>query len=231
MLLFALYCTYVSANPPHPPPKDAEAARYKDEKKTSRRIFKIGAPMLRYGSALVYLGEVAVLLAQHYHAHPLSRPVLSLLLRGAPSAASHIRITRPFLLGFLLLLLGTSIRVACYRHLGRLFTFELALRDDHKLVTSGPYSIVRHPAYTGLILAMAGIALIHLGPGSWWDALGCGGAAGDGVWAGVGGDSELLYGGVGGEGWEGGWGVEGGIWGEWERWAGVTPYRLVPGIW
>jgi protein-S-isoprenylcysteine O-methyltransferase Ste14 len=34
-------------------------------------------------------------------------------------------------------------------------------------VTSGPYSVVRHPSYVGAVLALIGIMLSHLGPGSW----------------------------------------------------------------
>jgi protein-S-isoprenylcysteine O-methyltransferase Ste14 len=57
--------------------------------------------------------------------------------------------------------------MSCYNLLGRLFTFELSIRKDHKLITTGPYSIVRHPSYTGAILSVAGIAICHTGEGSW----------------------------------------------------------------
>ncbi|KAI8916025.1 hypothetical protein EDD86DRAFT_243987 [Gorgonomyces haynaldii] len=30
------------------------------------------------------------------------------------------------------------------------FTFQLTIRPDHKLITHGPYAILRHPSYTGL---------------------------------------------------------------------------------
>jgi len=33
------------------------------------------------------------------------------------------------------------------------------VKRDHTLVTTGPYAIVRHPIYTGLLLAFAGTAL------------------------------------------------------------------------
>lgn len=59
-----------------------------------------------------------------------------------------------------------------FRELGRYFTFQLAIKKDHKLVTSGPYSIVRHPSYLGAIIGMSGIVLSLLGPGSVYAELG-----------------------------------------------------------
>ncbi|OBZ67953.1 hypothetical protein A0H81_12487 [Grifola frondosa] len=38
---------------------------------------------------------------------------------------------------------GGFIRIQCYRTLGRFFTYELALRNNHRLVTSGPYGVAR----------------------------------------------------------------------------------------
>lgn len=63
---------------------------------------------------------------------------------------------------------GGLLRGISYRYLGRFFTYELALRDDHKLVTDGPYGLVRHPGYTAGLLFAYGGALAHLGPGSYW---------------------------------------------------------------
>lgn len=44
-------------------------------------------------------------------------------------------------------------------HLGRNWSGVVTLKQDHELVTSGPYRLVRHPVYTGLLLAFAGTAL------------------------------------------------------------------------
>ncbi|OBZ69403.1 hypothetical protein A0H81_10657 [Grifola frondosa] len=63
-------------------------------------------------------------------------------------------------------------RVTCYRYLGHFFTFELALRADHRLVTSGSYSIVRHSSYSAVLVVAVGIVMLHLSPGSCWDAFG-----------------------------------------------------------
>jgi len=52
------------------------------------------------------------------------------------------------------------------RHLGRQFRFNAGLYEDHELVTTGPYSVVRHPIYASL-LAILGATLFLLTPGAW----------------------------------------------------------------
>lgn len=64
-----------------------------------------------------------------------------------------------FILGLMLAISGSLFRYAAVRHLGSLFTYELAIRQDHRLVTSGPYSIVRHPSYAGVLLFVFGGAV------------------------------------------------------------------------
>lgn len=51
--------------------------------------------------------------------------------------------------------------------MGRHFTFRLSLRDGHKLITSGPYSIVRHPSYTAGLMTVVGCLCTLVGDGSW----------------------------------------------------------------
>jgi protein-S-isoprenylcysteine O-methyltransferase Ste14 len=52
------------------------------------------------------------------------------------------------------------------RHLGRQFRVHAGLYEDHELVTSGPYAIVRHPIYTSL-LGMLVCSLLVLTPWRW----------------------------------------------------------------
>lgn len=52
------------------------------------------------------------------------------------------------------------------RHLGRQFRVQAGLYEDHELVTSGPYAIVRHPIYTSL-LAILLSTLLLLTPWRW----------------------------------------------------------------
>jgi protein-S-isoprenylcysteine O-methyltransferase Ste14 len=67
-----------------------------------------------------------------------------------------------FVCGFLLTVLGGYVRFRCYRELGHLFTFEMSIRKDHRLITIGPYSIVRHPGYAGVLFTMGGVVLCNV---------------------------------------------------------------------
>ena len=61
--------------------------------------------------------------------------------------------------GIVLCLLGMAFAVWARIYLGRNWGQPMSLRQEHELVTSGPYALVRHPIYTGLILALFGTAL------------------------------------------------------------------------
>ncbi|KAI0077626.1 hypothetical protein K474DRAFT_1595686 [Panus rudis PR-1116 ss-1] len=145
--------------------------------------------------------------------------------------ASKIRVTPTFLVGSALLITGSLIRIACYRTLGRQFTFSLSLQKEHKLITNGPYSIVRHPSYLGTAIYNVGHILVQMGSGSWWRESGIGsttigrvlglGRVGFSafivlmLWMRI--PSEDL--------------VMKNEFGEhWEAWTKKTPYKLVPGI-
>ena len=76
-----------------------------------------------------------------------------------------------FVVGFFLLVVGGYLRQLCYDTLGRFFTYQLAIFKDHKLITTGPYAVVRHPAYIAFLLADNGLLLVHFGPGSYvWES-------------------------------------------------------------
>jgi protein-S-isoprenylcysteine O-methyltransferase Ste14 len=62
--------------------------------------------------------------------------------------------------------IGAALSWTAVRHLGRQFRVNAGLYEDHELVTSGPYAIVRHPIYTSL-LAMLGCSLSILTPWQW----------------------------------------------------------------
>ena len=49
-----------------------------------------------------------------------------------------------------------------------MFTFEIAIRPKHELITSGPYAWVRHPSYTGIYITLLGATLSLCAPGTWF---------------------------------------------------------------
>jgi protein-S-isoprenylcysteine O-methyltransferase len=45
--------------------------------------------------------------------------------------------------------------------LGRFFTGNVAIAPDHRLIEEGPYRFVRHPSYTGSLLAFLGLGICY----------------------------------------------------------------------
>ena len=54
----------------------------------------------------------------------------------------------------IVVLLGISFTWWARIHLGRFWSNAITRKEDHSIVDSGPYGLVRHPIYTGLILAI-----------------------------------------------------------------------------
>lgn len=55
--------------------------------------------------------------------------------------------------------LGLAIRWWAIITLGRFFTVDVTIEKDHEVVQGGPFRVVRHPSYTGVLLAFVGWAL------------------------------------------------------------------------
>lgn len=54
---------------------------------------------------------------------------------------------------------GMALRGYAIFYLGRFFTVDVAVAPDHRLIDTGPYRYVRHPSYTGALLALLGLGL------------------------------------------------------------------------
>ncbi|KAF8876843.1 hypothetical protein BD779DRAFT_131207 [Infundibulicybe gibba] len=72
-----------------------------------------------------------------------------------------------FIVGAFAAALGALGRLWCYNVLGRLFTFQVSIRQQHELITNGPYAWVRHPSYSALFLVVLGEAAVICAPGMW----------------------------------------------------------------
>ncbi|KAI0666390.1 hypothetical protein C8Q78DRAFT_1083008 [Trametes maxima] len=136
-------------------------------------------PLTRPAAALLLPGP----LPSHPSPSPLallSPPAASspssipLPLPSSPSPHATLALARtlttphPFLLlGAALAIAGGALRLACFRALGALFTFELTISPAHTLVTAGPYAYVRHPSYAGVYAVLLGASAVMFAPGAW----------------------------------------------------------------
>ncbi len=61
--------------------------------------------------------------------------------------------------GLLLFALGLAFAIWARRHIGRNWGTPMTEKNDPELVTTGPYRLVRHPIYSGILSAGVGTAL------------------------------------------------------------------------
>jgi protein-S-isoprenylcysteine O-methyltransferase Ste14 len=69
-----------------------------------------------------------------------------------------------FAAGVTLILLGSVLRRYCFRTLGEYFTGDVRARADQPVISTGPYTLIRHPSYTAGMMMFTGIGLAL---GSW----------------------------------------------------------------
>lgn len=62
--------------------------------------------------------------------------------------------------GALLTVAGIGFAVWARFALGRNWSGVVTIKQDHELIRSGPYALVRHPIYSGILLAVVGTALV-----------------------------------------------------------------------
>ena len=99
-----------------------------------------------------------------------SKAVFGLLIRLGAGLCVVVGFTIPgtgitsarlflFWLGLLLFYAGLALRFYAMRVLGAYFTTTLAVAPGQVVIDAGPYRLIRHPSYSGLLLTLLGLGL------------------------------------------------------------------------
>jgi len=64
-------------------------------------------------------------------------------------------------IGLALTAIGIGFAIAARLWIGNNWSGRVTIKEQHQLIRSGPYALVRHPIYTGFLLALLGTALVH----------------------------------------------------------------------
>jgi protein-S-isoprenylcysteine O-methyltransferase Ste14 len=97
-------------------------------------------------------GGIVVLIVAAIHFTGAGR-----LLRAAHAYQAHSILLGA--IGAAIVLLGVGFAVYARIYLGRNWGMPMSRKEEPELITDGPYAFVRHPIYTGIMLAMLGSAI------------------------------------------------------------------------
>lgn len=115
------------------------------------------AAMRRIGSRWIWWREIAIRLG--FFALVVFVLGVGVATRRSPNASmfnSNLTLGR---VGFVCTLLGIGLAIAARACLGRNWGTARPNRESVELVTTGPYALVRHPLYSGLLFAILGSAI------------------------------------------------------------------------
>lgn len=62
-------------------------------------------------------------------------------------------------LGIGIFIAAVLFRLYAIKILGAFYSHRVRLKDEHKIIDTGPYNYIRHPAYTGMLLAHTGFVI------------------------------------------------------------------------
>ena len=87
---------------------------------------------------------------------------LSFFLAQLALSSSIGKLPHPSLclmIGLVVFIGGIALRWSSIFYLGRFFTVDVAIAEKHELIETGPYRLIRHPSYTGALMAFLGFGL------------------------------------------------------------------------
>jgi len=221
---------HTASTSPNPPLRDSERviAPTGLEFMLASRHLRVIQTWFYWALAIV---ETVVIVAQIMSPSTWAQYILSKLAVGGDLSRINLTTTPTVAVGSLLITSGALVRLSCYHALGRHFTFETGIFKNHKLVTTGPYGIVRHPGYSGSFLVYVGLMLYYASPGTWvMECVIKGSTAGRTLAALY---ALLMFLVIAGLTWripKEDEGLRRQFGQEWERYAAEVPYALMPGV-
>jgi protein-S-isoprenylcysteine O-methyltransferase Ste14 len=97
------------------------------------------------------------------HVLPMAAAYILMFSESAHYRALGARFVPPSelvgILGAILTIAGIGLAIWARWHLGTNWSATISIRADHELIHTGPYRTIRHPIYTGMLLAFAGTAV------------------------------------------------------------------------
>ncbi|KAF8063938.1 hypothetical protein FPV67DRAFT_1451189 [Lyophyllum atratum] len=108
---------------------------------------------------------VTILAAQRSATSEPANCILKMLMKKG--TVDDLRLTPLAVAGSLITVAGCWLRLKAFRTLKELYTFEITIRENHKLVTTGPYGVIRHPGYAAFSTVFLGLCCWFGGRGSW----------------------------------------------------------------
>ncbi len=113
---------------------------------STKSTVKVQSPALRLPQSALMIAAYLLLFARTAAVGPLALRVVP----ASPASAYA---------GLALTLAGLIITVWARFFLGKNWSATPTIKQDHELIRSGPYAFVRHPIYSGLLLAILGTAI------------------------------------------------------------------------
>jgi protein-S-isoprenylcysteine O-methyltransferase Ste14 len=115
---------------------------------TAKRAIRQQSVASRFAQGAVSMLAFWVLLSPSIRLGPLALRILP-----------HSIVTEAIAIVFTIL--GFALCIWARLHLGGNWSATVTVKQDHRLITTGPYAFVRHPIYSGVSLAGLGIAVLN----------------------------------------------------------------------
>lgn len=110
-------------------------------------------PITRQSDSASRMGQLLILTCGAVMLFSESPRMAMLNVRSLPPLTGLIA------LGIALTVAGAAFSIVARLYLGQNWSATATIKEDHELIRTGPYCLVRHPIYTGTLIATIGTAI------------------------------------------------------------------------